>query len=584
MLARTDLIAIASGDTNNVARLIAKRAQFGAPSAGPIKLSFYKKAAPGDWWDPSGVVSGAGNWVGDQYNQLASRAGQQFANGAQQEALGNLSKIWNEHPELQYGVYGAGLGGLLGLGSGLMGKKKRPLSSLLTGAALGAGVGAGGRFLYDYLKPREQATPVQEAQKYTDSANKVQGKLEGNAGQGGDPNKSLAENLRGASPSLDAKLDQLAPGNRPVAVEAVRKINQNLRMAQAVRNQQLKAEGKEPEPFVPVGSKKWNIGPDEAGQIPTRPFTGAGDILNTVYKGLTGGPEQPAKPPTAPTDPNQVKDREPDLPEVGAHPQSRSVMQNVASTFAGKRLYEAAKGGYQGFKYPWKGNASIFDPLKGDRISNLATRVKSMLAGASRAPLSGIPVIGSTLAGRFDPRLGDVWNYTNVGTEKAIDALKGGAEVSAQGQRMMDWSREGNRAKGFAQSASGEEGLKNLQKARADMPFTVNMRNWLWRTALPYTLATGAGAMDPAEKRQTRLERAGAWDPNTGLPSTEGASNFATQTVPNFWSNVGNSLLGTPGRLIKGIYNEPKAIPAPTPTGVETDTAVKNILTPGGSK
>jgi hypothetical protein len=150
MIAQSDLAVIVNGNSDAIAKLIARRAQFGPPPVGMFKLSSVKTAAPG-WWDQiTGSASNAAKGLMDQYvTPHINQAGKQFANSTQNQFTQNLQNVWNEHPGLRYGVYGAGLGGLLGLGSGLMGRKKRPLSNLLTGALMGAGVGAGGAALYN---------------------------------------------------------------------------------------------------------------------------------------------------------------------------------------------------------------------------------------------------------------------------------------------------------------------------------------------------------------------------------------------------------------------------------------------------
>lgn len=177
MIAQSDLAVIANGNSDAIARLIARRAQFGPPSAGMFKLSSIKTAAdPGLWDQITGSASGALKGLADKYvTPYVNQAGQQFADAAQNQGVQNLQRMWDEHPELRWSLYTAGAGGLLGLGSGLLGRKKRPLSSLLTGALMGAGVGAGAGYLYNATHPQDQGQGDKTDQPPADQPGQIAG-------------------------------------------------------------------------------------------------------------------------------------------------------------------------------------------------------------------------------------------------------------------------------------------------------------------------------------------------------------------------------------------------------------------------
>lgn len=107
---------------DDYAALIARRAVFGPPSTGILIKSADII--------PQGVKDTVGGW-------------------AKNLGMEQLGKMWNENAPLRYGVYGAGAGAGLGLLSGILGKKKRPLSSMLTGGLLGGLAGGGGKYVYD---------------------------------------------------------------------------------------------------------------------------------------------------------------------------------------------------------------------------------------------------------------------------------------------------------------------------------------------------------------------------------------------------------------------------------------------------
>lgn len=141
---RADLIKLAQSSTADAIAIIAHRAAFG-----PVPTQMSKMAA-GEWYDPTPYLEKGKQWVGDMAkSQLSDQA----------------MKYWNENPSLQHAVYGglggAGLGALLGLGSNLVKKKKRPLSDLLMGGLMGGALGAGGGYLYNQLtgQPAKPATP-----------------------------------------------------------------------------------------------------------------------------------------------------------------------------------------------------------------------------------------------------------------------------------------------------------------------------------------------------------------------------------------------------------------------------------------
>ena len=156
---RNDLIKLAFSDENTATQLIARRALFGPTPPLGIQLYLSKQAddTASTFMD---TLKGWGNNVGEYAKDLGSKATGYLADAGKSELANQVKQTWNNNPWLQTGAYGAGAGALLGLGSELFGgsRKKRPLSSILSGATLGGLMGAGGHYLYDQFGKQQSPT------------------------------------------------------------------------------------------------------------------------------------------------------------------------------------------------------------------------------------------------------------------------------------------------------------------------------------------------------------------------------------------------------------------------------------------
>lgn len=146
-LARADLLAMVAGDTNAAVAVLVKRAAYGYPTG------LLKEAAP-EWWGKhvQPHLDTATNWANENVIQPAAN---KAVGAGLDKAWGQVKDTVGSNPALQYGLAGAGIGGLLGLGSSLMSgkRKKRPFSDMLTGGLLGGVLGGGAGFLANQDKP-----------------------------------------------------------------------------------------------------------------------------------------------------------------------------------------------------------------------------------------------------------------------------------------------------------------------------------------------------------------------------------------------------------------------------------------------
>ncbi len=123
--------------TTALSQLIARKALFGPLPA------FMKQA------DEPGILQQGLDKVKGWGSDIASSAAGKY-----------LSNAWENSPALRYGAYGALGGAGLGLGYNLLAKKKRPLSSVLSGALAGLGLGYGGKTLYDWSQKAQENKPT----------------------------------------------------------------------------------------------------------------------------------------------------------------------------------------------------------------------------------------------------------------------------------------------------------------------------------------------------------------------------------------------------------------------------------------
>lgn len=143
---QSDLLVIASGDQTAIASLLTKRSHLGAPD-GMVKKAqepgFLEQAKN---WGQKNVVEPVTEFVGKQVQNIGDQAVKdQF----------NKFLTHEDYRPWRYGLGGLAAGGLLGLGTGLIGrrKKKRALGNALMGGLLGAGLGTGLGYL---TRPGEQ--------------------------------------------------------------------------------------------------------------------------------------------------------------------------------------------------------------------------------------------------------------------------------------------------------------------------------------------------------------------------------------------------------------------------------------------
>lgn len=157
ILIKNDLIAIAAGTPETAAALLVKRAAFGFPGQ-----NMAKEAGIGDFVPSGDDISKAWGKVtsgfGDAANKVTNYANKKLVQPAVSGALSKgVNDAWTgaknyvgSNPWAQYGLAGAGIGGLLGLGSGLLTRKRkgRALGDAFTGALMGGGLGAVGGHLF----------------------------------------------------------------------------------------------------------------------------------------------------------------------------------------------------------------------------------------------------------------------------------------------------------------------------------------------------------------------------------------------------------------------------------------------------
>lgn len=91
------------------------------------------------------------DWMADLKNHLSS--------------YGQAAQGWwnNQQPAVQYGLGGAALGGLAGLGADMAGEEHHPFNSLLTGALAGGGMGAGLGAMQSSAEPIIRNTSMENA-------------------------------------------------------------------------------------------------------------------------------------------------------------------------------------------------------------------------------------------------------------------------------------------------------------------------------------------------------------------------------------------------------------------------------------
>lgn len=596
MVPREDLIAIANGGPELAARLISRRAQFGPAPAGMLKLSFVKIAAPGDWWDPGGYVSAAGNQIAGSYDQLAQRAGQNFSEAAQGQTFQDLAKTWNDHPMLQAGVYGAGVGGLLGLGSGLIGKKKRPLSNLLTGALLGAGVGTGGRFLYDKFQPEAKPTVDAEAERRGQLAAGFRADAQGQApqGQGGAPAGGITPTggiKLPPEPTLKEKLPQLAAGVRAEQVERLRQANFQEKGRWAIDAKQKAMRGEPPPPpFVPKGDPSLGISDEEAGQTPTRPITGPIDAVGSLGREAAQavGAVPPDKDPGNTPAPEDLQYAEPGHAEILNHPGYRGLIQDLAATAGAKRVWDMSRGFAQGWRTPWRGK---IDPRK-DMDFGFLSKLRSGLGGAGRSLAAAIPgPLGRSWAGRFHPGLRDVAKTMDTALDPSkfgpngaplgvnLDLLPKGSGSALKNQ--ATWLGQQNQAKNMPEREkllSTETGLAETQKAYRALPFRSKFMNWGYRTGVPYGGAMLAAALDPNTNRETWLDNSGTWA-RAGWGGAKAIGSGIGSAGMSAGRKLGDIFNPTPPPTGQGIT--PHVTPPFDPTGGAADKTVRRALSGG---
>lgn len=108
-------------------------------------------------WDD--IVKTVGEYGGKAKDWIGQQAANAAASGIGQAA----SKAWNDNPLLRHSVYGAGLGGLAGLGSSLFQdeEERSPVSRGILGALLG-GLGGAGYSLATQNDSGESAKKIQQ--------------------------------------------------------------------------------------------------------------------------------------------------------------------------------------------------------------------------------------------------------------------------------------------------------------------------------------------------------------------------------------------------------------------------------------
>lgn len=166
---RLDLALISSGNQEQVLALLVKRAAIGSPAAlekyalGEELLDKAKGfVQPGidtvkNYVQPhidNAVSSGIGKGIGDFYQN---------------------NKSW-----AQPALWGAGIGGALGLGSGLLGRRRkgRAIGDAMTGALLGAGLGGAGGYLMNQYNSQAGAAKPEEIKPPEAPARSMQGQAE----------------------------------------------------------------------------------------------------------------------------------------------------------------------------------------------------------------------------------------------------------------------------------------------------------------------------------------------------------------------------------------------------------------------
>ena len=223
MSTQKDIKLISGYTIDDAASFIAKRAMLGVPQTSFIKLSFIKNAAP-DATSAASALVGAMNPLGAanvanaampyQPTWYENLLGRENVNSAQNY----LQQAW-DNPYIRNSLIGAGVGGAAGLGSSLLGKKKRHLSSLLAGAALGGGLGAGYTWMFPPAGPAEPPKPPADSSAAIANAK----------------NQAANANFNAARDALKESPGEIG---KEKATGYMQQGNQNLRESDAAKNQE----------------------------------------------------------------------------------------------------------------------------------------------------------------------------------------------------------------------------------------------------------------------------------------------------------------------------------------------------------
>ena len=153
---RHDLQLIATGTVKQAAEIIAKRTILGAPGM--------TKAAANEW--QTYVAEPFEKYVAQPFREnvtqpLTKQIGQHAATAGLDKTWGEAQKFYNETPWAQGALLGAGAGGLLGLGTGLLGRrrKSRAFSDMLTGGLLGGTIGGVGAHYFGQPDKKQEEPP-----------------------------------------------------------------------------------------------------------------------------------------------------------------------------------------------------------------------------------------------------------------------------------------------------------------------------------------------------------------------------------------------------------------------------------------
>jgi hypothetical protein len=109
------------------------------------------------------MLEQAGNWISGAAKPVTDAIGTHVTGPASNFLARHVTGIDPEEMKkhLGFGLAGAGIGGIAGLGSEMLApeKKRRPLSGLLTGSLLGAGLGAGGSLIHSNVEELQKPGP-----------------------------------------------------------------------------------------------------------------------------------------------------------------------------------------------------------------------------------------------------------------------------------------------------------------------------------------------------------------------------------------------------------------------------------------